>query len=114
MIPFIRDRHRLELIARLEQFYHREVKTPSTEVGILSFNSPLAGSRLGEDLYVIPLGVDPRTGEANFRVFVNPMVNFIWFGGLIFVLGAVITVLPDKRERRRLEAALALEDRAVA
>jgi hypothetical protein len=42
------------------------------------------------------------------------MVNFIWIGGLIFVLGAHITVLPDSRERRRLEGAMALEERAVA
>jgi cytochrome c-type biogenesis protein CcmF len=103
-----------ELIPRLEQHYSREVKTPSTEVGILSFGSPLAASRFGEDFYVIPLWVDARTGEANFRVFINPMVNFIWFGGFIFVIGATISILPDARERRRLQAALSLEERAVA
>ena len=42
------------------------------------------------------------------------MINFIWFGGLIFVLGSVFSILPDSRERKRLEAALALEERAVA
>jgi len=102
------------LIPRLEEHYSREVKTPSTEVGILSFASPLEISRFGEDFYVIPLWVDPATGEANFRMFVNPMVNFIWFGGLIFVVGATLSILPDARERKRLEAALELEERAVA
>ena len=101
-------------IPRLEQRYRREVKTPSTEVGIHKTWSPLAGTRVGEDFYVIPLAVDPGTGRANFRVFVNPMVNFLWLGGFVFVLGAFICVLPDRRERRRLEAAMALEDRAVA
>ncbi len=42
------------------------------------------------------------------------MVNFIWLGGLVFVLGAIVTILPDARERKRLEAALAMEERAVA
>jgi cytochrome c-type biogenesis protein CcmF len=102
------------LIPHLEEAYGREVKTPSTEVGILSFTSPLRAARFGEDFYVIPLWVDPATGEANFRMFVNPMVNFIWFGGFIFVLGATISILPDARERKRLEAAMALEERAVA
>jgi cytochrome c-type biogenesis protein CcmF len=103
-----------DLIPRLEEHYSREVKTPSTEVGIHASLSPLDGSRWGEDFYVIPLWIDPATGQANFRVFINPMVNFIWFGGLIFVIGAHLSVLPDSKERRRLAAALALEERAVA
>ena len=69
---------------------------------------------LGEDFYVIPLAVNPQTGQTNFRVFVNPMVNFIWFGGLVFIFGAIVTLLPDARERKRIEAAMAVEDRAVA
>ncbi|MDB4324834.1 heme lyase CcmF/NrfE family subunit [bacterium] len=103
-----------DLIPRLEQQFQREVKTPSTEVGIKAALSPFQLDMWGEDFYVIPLHVNTRTGEANFRVFVNPMVNFIWFGGLVFVLGSIITILPDAREKRRLEAALAVEERAVA
>jgi cytochrome c-type biogenesis protein CcmF len=104
------------LMERLEQRERREVKTPSTEVGIHSSLSPLRPAIWGEDVYVIPLSVDPVSGEASFRVFVNPMVNFIWLGGLVFIIGAHICVLPDARERRRLRAALALEEqeRAVA
>jgi cytochrome c-type biogenesis protein CcmF len=102
------------LMALLEEHAGREVKTPSTEVAIFSSLSPLAPSRFGEDFYVTPLFVDPATGQANFRVFVNPMVNFLWLGGLVFMLGAHLSVLPDARERKRLEDTLALEDRAVA
>jgi cytochrome c-type biogenesis protein CcmF len=76
--------------------------------------SPLKPSRLGEDFYLTPLFVDPATGRANIRVFVNPMVNFLWLGGLLFIIGAHLCVLPDARERKRLEGALALEERAVA
>jgi cytochrome c biogenesis factor len=42
------------------------------------------------------------------------MVNLIWLGGLVFFVGTHLAVLPDRRERRRLEAAIALEERAVA
>jgi cytochrome c-type biogenesis protein CcmF len=102
------------LIQELEGRYRREVKTPSTEVGIHASLSPLDGARWGEDFYVIPLWVDPETGRANFRVFVNPLVNLIWFGGLLFVLGAIVSIAPDARERRRLEASMAVEESAVA
>jgi len=102
------------LIQQLEQRASREVKTPSTEVGVKESLSLLAPRHLGEDFYVTPLWVDPASGRASFRVFVNPMVNFLWLGGLIFVLGAHLAVLPDRRERKRLEVAMALEERAVA
>jgi len=102
------------LIADLETRARREVKTPSTEVAIHSSFSLLDITRFGEDFYVIPLWVDPATGQANFRIFVNPMVNFIWLGGLIVVIGAHLSVLPDSRERKRLAAAIDVEERAVA
>jgi cytochrome c-type biogenesis protein CcmF len=98
-----------DVIPRMEQFYQREVKTPSTEVGIRASLSPLEGSMFGEDFYVIPLWVDPATGRASFRIFVNPMVNFIWFGGLVFVLASIVCILPDAGERKRLETALEME-----
>ena len=85
-----------------------------SDEAILSSLSPLSPARFGQDFYVTPLFVDPGTGRANFRVFINPMVNFIWFGGLIFVIGAHLSVLPDALERKRLEGAMALEERAVA
>jgi cytochrome c-type biogenesis protein CcmF len=102
------------LVQSLEGRVGREVKTPSTEVGIYKTLSPRSPSRWGEDFYVIPLWVDPATGQASFRIFINPMVNFIWLGGLILVFGAHLAVLPDRRERKRLQAAIALEERAVA
>ena len=62
----------------------------------------------------MPLWVDPATGRASLRLFVNPMVNFLWIGGLIVIFGAHLSVLPDRRERKRLETAMALEEKAVA
>jgi len=102
------------LIRELEQGAGREVKTPSTEVAIHASLSPFAPTRFGEDFYLTPLWVDPQSGRASFRVFVNPMVNFIWFGAFVLVLGAHLAVLPDPRERKRLTATIALEERAVA
>ncbi len=69
----------------------------SNEVGIRS-------DRLtGEDLFVIAEQIDPD-GAVYFRVFVKPLVNLIWLAGLVFLVGSVIALWPDRREQRRLVA----------
>ena len=69
----------------------------SNEVGIRS--DPLTG----EDLFVIAEQIDPD-GSVYFRVFVKPLVNLIWLAGLVFLIGSVITLWPDRREQRKLVA----------
>jgi cytochrome c biogenesis factor len=36
------------------------------------------------------------------KTLVNPLVNFIWLGGLVFLLGSIVAMWPDAREQRRL------------
>jgi cytochrome c-type biogenesis protein CcmF len=67
----------------------------SNEVGIRS------DKLTGEDLFVIAEQIDPD-GGVYFRVFVKPLVNLIWIAGLVFLVGSVITLWPDRREQRRL------------
>ena len=67
----------------------------SNEVGIRS------DKLTGEDLFVIAEQID-ADGSVYFRVFVKPLVNLIWLAGLVFLLGSVITLWPDRREQRRL------------
>ena len=69
----------------------------SNEVGIRS------DKLTGEDLFVIAEQIDPD-GSVYFRVFVKPLVNLIWLAGLVFLLGSMITLWPDRREQRRLVA----------
>jgi cytochrome c-type biogenesis protein CcmF len=59
--------------------------------------TPVVRSSLGEDLYVTLLGYDPTTGAATLHVFVNPLVGWIWLGGLIVALGAMFAIWPDRR-----------------
>jgi cytochrome c-type biogenesis protein CcmF len=69
----------------------------SNEVGIRS-------DRLtGEDLFVIAEQVN-RDGSVQFRVFVKPLVNLILLAGLVFLVGSLVTLWPDRREQRRLVA----------
>ena len=67
----------------------------SNEVGI---RSDLV---TGEDLFVIAEQVN-ADGSVYVRAFVKPLVNLIWLAGIVFVLGALITLWPDAREQRRL------------
>ena len=63
--------------------------------------SPIAyvDYRLGfiEDVYLV-LGDFARDGsQATVKVQVNRMVSWLWLGGLVLTLGAVLAVLPDRR-----------------
>jgi len=59
-----------------------------------------------EDLYVI---FDQRDGNAVFfKVLVKPLVNLIWFAGIVFLFGSLVALWPDAREQKRLIARLAL------
>ncbi len=53
-----------------------------------------------EDLYVILDSVDD-SGRASIQAFVNPLVTWIWIGGVVMLAGTVIAFWPDARERRR-------------
>jgi cytochrome c-type biogenesis protein CcmF len=83
-----------KLIGKLtpEKYFHRSYQQAVTEVAIRS--------TLLEDLYVILIGWD-EDGTTAFKVLVNPLVNWIWIGGVVFVLGGLIAFWPD---RRRLPA----------
>jgi cytochrome c-type biogenesis protein CcmF len=72
---------------------------PTTEVALRT--------TLMEDLYIILAGFEPSK-IATFRVFINPLVAWMWIGGFIIVVGAVIAIWPERRPhaivRRRVES----------
>lgn len=53
----------------------------------------------GQDLYVVLAGQDPGTGKAVIEVFVNPLVVWVWIGGIVMVLGTLIALIPSRVER---------------
>jgi cytochrome c-type biogenesis protein CcmF len=54
---------------------------------------PSVYSTLREDLYVILTALE-RDGSATVKVYRNPLVNWIWIGGAIFVLGTALVMWP--------------------
>ena len=54
-----------------------------------------------EDLYMILGGVN-EDGTTSIQAYINPLVSFVWVGGLVMVLGTIIA-LSDKMRLRREE-----------
>jgi cytochrome c-type biogenesis protein CcmF len=58
-----------------------------------------------EDLYVIVAGWEDGGATATFKAYVNPLVNWLWLGGFVFILGTAVAAWPDPSEDRRLALA---------
>jgi cytochrome c-type biogenesis protein CcmF len=57
---------------------------------------PSIYSTLREDIYVILTNIE-ADGSATFKVYRNPLVNWIWIGGYVFVLGSIAVMWPHPR-----------------
>jgi cytochrome c-type biogenesis protein CcmF len=66
--------------------FKRPTFEPSTEVAIRS--------NLQEDVYLVFAGAVNGTEEAVYRFNINPLVWWVWFGGLILALGGIVTMWP--------------------
>ena len=58
---------------------------------------------LAEDLYVVMAGMDPGTNKAIIQVFVNPLVMWVWIGGVVVFLGTLLALIPSRVEREMAE-----------
>jgi cytochrome c-type biogenesis protein CcmF len=47
------------------------------------------------DLYISMGSVNAQSKLASFRIFINPLVNFVWFGVAILILGAMVCMWPE-------------------
>jgi cytochrome c-type biogenesis protein CcmF len=59
-------------------------------------------STLGRDVYVSLLQADEKGTQILLRVDINPLVSWLWVGGVVMVIGGIIAIWPDKRDQRRL------------
>jgi cytochrome c-type biogenesis protein CcmF len=60
---------------------------------------PDARATISEDFYMLMINWEPTSSDqATFRVYLNPLVNWVWAGGIIFVIGTLIAAWPDRKE----------------
>jgi cytochrome c-type biogenesis protein CcmF len=64
--------------------------------------TPAVRSRINNDLYVNLLAFARDGSHATIAVMVQPLVSWIWTGGFIVALGALVGVLPLQKRRRRI------------
>jgi cytochrome c-type biogenesis protein CcmF len=71
-----------------KQYFDSFPQQPSTKVGLRS--TPF------EDLYVVLGGWDGDgpTAKISLAIFVNPLVSWIWTGGVLLLLGTLVTMWP--------------------
>lgn len=62
-------------------------------------------STLREDLYVVYAGTSPETQQPVIHAYINPLVKWIWLGGVVVVLGTLVALLPNRRSVLVLSAA---------
>jgi len=69
-------------------FYRNHEQEPTTEVAL----------RRGpaDDLYLVLAQYDVSTQTAELKVIINPLVNWIWFGVSIMLIGTFIALLPER------------------
>ena len=80
-----------ELVETLhpEKRFYKKPEQPTTEVAIRS--------TLGADLYLVLGGYDQETRMATIQAYVNPLVGFLWYGGLVLAFGTFVTIWPARQ-----------------
>src|SRR5215813_682309 len=53
-------------------------------------------STLREDLYVVYAGINPATNQPTMHAFINPLVKWVWWGGMVVVMGTIVALLPNR------------------
>ena len=80
-----------ELFPRRDYYY--ESQQPMTIPGVRS--------TLEDDFYVILVDWQPVTAQgATFKIYHNPLINWLWLGAIVLLLGSLVAAWPD----RELEA----------
>jgi cytochrome c-type biogenesis protein CcmF len=84
-----------EEIRPAKQFFDNFPQQPSTRVGLRS--TPF------EDLYIVLGGWegDGPTARVSVALFVNPLVSWIWTGGVLLLFGTAVTLWPTPAVSRR-------------
>jgi cytochrome c-type biogenesis protein CcmF len=69
--------------------YYYESQQPMTIPGVRS--------TWEDDFYLLLVDWQPvSTAAATFKIYHNPLVNWLWLGGIVFILGTLIAAWPDK------------------
>ncbi len=86
-----RDGEYLETLMPERRFYHAS-NQPTSRVDVRN--------RLREDVYVVYAGHSNDGTAPVIQVYINPLVNWIWIGSLLLVLGTLVALMPSRKPGR--------------
>jgi cytochrome c-type biogenesis protein CcmF len=84
----------IDTVVPKRNVYDKTPDQPTSEVGLRM--SPI------EDVYVVLNGWESGGATATFTIFINPMTSWLWFGGLVLVLGTLIAAWPHSERRQKV------------
>jgi cytochrome c-type biogenesis protein CcmF len=62
-------------------------------------------STMKEDLYVVYAGTNPDTNLPVIHAYLNPLVKWIWLGGVVVILGTILALIPNRQAVMVMSAA---------
>ncbi len=71
---------------RPEKRFYKKPEQPTTEVAIRS--------TLGSDLYLVLGSYDGETHMATILAYLNPLIGFLYWGGMVLALGTLVVIWP--------------------
>jgi cytochrome c-type biogenesis protein CcmF len=85
-----------ELYPRRDYYY--ESQQPMTIPGVRS--------TWEDDFYILLVDWQPiSSAGATFKIYHNPLVNWLWLGGFVFIIGTLVAAWPDRDpERHKVSA----------
>ncbi len=87
-LDLTRNGRSLGQILPTKHIYNKNQEQPMTEVGLRP--GPV------EDVYVVLAGFDGGGTTASFKVYVNPLMSWMWIGGLVLIIGVLISAWPRR------------------
>ena len=82
---------------------YRPATTTYLNVGV-DVGTPSVRTGLTEDIYLtLDPGAVAGDSTATIRVFVKPMILWLWIGGMIMAIGTLLAAFPGTRRRRAID-----------
>jgi cytochrome c-type biogenesis protein CcmF len=55
----------------------------------------------GKDVYILLIGWDmiDNVQNATFKIYINPLINWVWIGGLVMMIGTLVAAWNGPRQR---------------
>jgi cytochrome c-type biogenesis protein CcmF len=75
-----------------------------------AIGTPAVRPGLVSDLYLTLASSPDQAGLVTVDIFVNPLVSWLWAGGLVMIAGTVLAGWPVRPRRRRHLPALPLQE----